>query len=197
MWANPIRNRGASRPKEIASTHQPIAGTVRQEIVRTIRVIPAVSDTIFSIRSDRLVYLSDLTPVEVDEESIVAFPRSWQPDLSVRRRPLTLGAGTFAKGIGVQARSRLAFRAGGQYELLSATIGIDAETAGHGDCVFVVLGDGEERFRKRVKGSDPPYDLRVDVRGVNEVVLLVEPGEDLDLSDHADWCDACLIRSSK
>ncbi len=147
-----------------------------------------------SIRSDRLVYLSDLAPVEVEEASIVAFPRRWQADLSVRGRPLTLGTRTFAKGIGMQARSRLAFGIDGRFDLLCATIGIDAGTGGHGDCVFVVLGDGQQRFRKRVKGTDPPCDLRVDVRGVTELVLLVEPGEDLDLGDHADWCDACLIR---
>jgi hypothetical protein len=150
-----------------------------------------------SVRSDRLVYLSDLTPVEVDEEPVVAFPRSWQRDKSVGRRPLTLGARTFAKGIGVQARSQLTLHAGGEFELLTATIGIDAETGGRGDCLFVVLGDGEELFRKRVKGADPPSDLRVGIQGVGEVALVVEPGEDLDFGDHADWCDACFIRSSK
>ena len=149
------------------------------------------------VQSDRLVYLSDLTPVKVEEESIVAFPRSWQPDKSVGRRPLRLGTRTFDKGIGVQPTSRLVFNAGGRFEWLTATIGIDAETAGRGDCLFIVLGDGQQRFRKRVKGGDPPSELRVDIQGVKEVTLMVEPGEDLDLGDHADWCEACFIRPAK
>jgi hypothetical protein len=149
-----------------------------------------------SVRSDRLVYLSDLTPVEVEEESIVAFPRAWQRDRSVGGRALKLGERVFSKGIGVQARSRLVFRTNAEFELMTATVGIDAETSGRGDCIFIVLGDGQELFRKRLKGSDPPHDLRVDIEGVREMTLLVEPGEDLDFGDHADWCDACFIRPS-
>jgi hypothetical protein len=150
-----------------------------------------------SVQSDRLVYLSDLTPAQVDEEPVVAFPRTWQRDKSVGRRTLTLGSRTFAKGIGVQARSQLVFSAGEEFALMTATIGIDAETGGRGDCLFIVDGDGEELFRKRVKGSDPPSDLRVDIQGVKDVTLLVDPGEALDLGDHANWCDACFIRPSE
>ncbi len=159
--------------------------------------IPWDSVVRVSVRSNRLVYLSDLTPIEADEEPVVAFPRPWQRNRSVGRRHLTLGGRAFAKGIGVQARSRLVFNADGEFELLTATIGIDAETDGRGDCVFIVLGDGNELSRHRMTGADSPIDLRVDIQGVKEVTLLVEPGEDLDLGDHADWCDACFIRSSK
>lgn len=146
------------------------------------------------VQSDRLVYVSDLKPFVVDEEPVVAFPRPWQRDRSVGGRRLTLGTRTFSKGIGVQARSRLVLKVEGEFELMTATVGIDAETGGRGDCVFIVLGDGKELFWKHVRGTDPPGDLRVDLRGVKEVTLLVEPGNDLDLGDHADWCDACFIR---
>jgi hypothetical protein len=159
-------------------------------------IIPWDSVSRVEVRSDRLVYLSDLTPIEVEEEPVVAFPRAWKRDKSVGGRPLRLNARTFTKGIGVQPRSRLVFRTGGEFQRMTATIGLDAETAGRGDCLFIVLGDGKELFRKRVKGTDPPSDLRVDIQGVRQVTLLVEPGEDLDLGDHADWCDACFIRSS-
>ncbi len=148
------------------------------------------------VQSERLVYLSDLTPEEVDEQPVVAFPRPWQRDKSVGRRHLRLGTRAYSKGIGVQSRSRLVFNTDGKYELMTATIGIDAETGGRGDCLFIVLGDGEELLRKRMKGTDPPSELRVDIQGVKQLALLVEPGDDLDLGDHADWCDACFIRPS-
>jgi len=159
--------------------------------------IPWDSVASVSVQSSRLVYLSDLTPIQIVEEPIVAFPRPWQRDRSVGRRPLTLDGRTFVKGIGVQARSQLTLNAGGEFELMTATIGIDAEAAGRGDCEFIVLADGRELFRKRMRGIDPPSDLRVDIQGVTKVTLLVEPGEDLDIGDHADWCDACFIRSPK
>lgn len=150
-----------------------------------------------TVRSTRLIYLSDLKPVEVIEEPIVAFPRSWQRDKSIGGRTLTLAGREYRKGLGVQAGSMLTFDTDEKYLLLTATIGIDAETAGRGDCVFVVSGDGKELFRQRVKGNDPPRPVRIDVSGVQRLSLLVEAGENLDLSDHADWCDACLIRPSK
>jgi hypothetical protein len=91
----------------------------------------------------------------------------------------------------------LTFDIRGEYDVLAATIGIDAETEGRGDCMFVVRGDGRELYRQRVRGSDEPRDIQLDVKRVRKLTLLVEPGAELDLSDHADWCDARLIRTEK
>ncbi|MCH7728325.1 MAG: NPCBM/NEW2 domain-containing protein [Planctomycetes bacterium] len=100
----------------------------------------------------------------------------------------------FAKGLGTHSRCLLSFKIDSAYNIFAATIGIDAETQGRGDCVFVVLGDGKELYRQRVSGHDEPRDVQVDVAGIDQVTLLVEPGVELDLADHADWCDARFIR---
>ena len=150
-----------------------------------------------NVRSGRLVYLSDLMPADAIEQPIVAFPKPWQRDKSIGGRTLRLAGRTFQKGIGVQSRSLLTFNTDEKYAHFAATVGIDAETSGRGDCLFIVLGDGKQLFKRRMKGKDVPFDVRVDVRGMQQVTLLVEPGEDLDLSDHADWCDACFIRVRK
>jgi hypothetical protein len=149
------------------------------------------------IQSDRLVYLSDLQPIEAIQEPIVTFEWPWQRDRSVMGRKLTIGNQTFEKGLGTHAECRLTFYTGANYDLLLATIGIDAETGGKGDCQFVVLGEGKRLFSQRVRGSDPPRDLRLNITGVNNITLLVEAGEDLDLADHGNWCNARLIRTSK
>jgi hypothetical protein len=39
--------------------------------------------------------------------------------------------------------------------------------------------------------------MRIDIRERKQVTLIVEPGEDLDLADHANWCDARVIRPKK
>jgi NPCBM/NEW2 domain-containing protein len=147
-----------------------------------------------SIRSRRVAYLSDLEPTTIEQRSIAFLDVPWRRDRSVMGRPLTLANRTFEKGIGVHATSRLTFAASGKYDELAAEIGIDAETAGKGDCVFSVLADGESVFSQRVKGSDPPRSIRVDIRGKQEVTLIVDAGEGLDLADHADWCDVRLIK---
>jgi len=162
--------------------------------------IPWTSVVGLRVRSNRLAFASDLKPVRVEQQSIVTESLPWQRDLSVGKRTLKLsyneGRDTreFAKGLGTHSRCLLSFKIDSAYNLFAATIGIDAETQGRGDCVFVVLGDGKELYRQRVSGHDEPRDVQVDVAGIDQVTLLVEPGVELDLADHADWCDARFIR---
>ena len=156
--------------------------------------IPWTTVASIAIRSRRVAYLSDLKPTTLEQRSIAFLDVPWKRDRSVMGRPLTVGNRTFEKGIGVHATSKLTFDAGGQYDELAAEVGIDAETGGKGDCVFTVLADGESIFSQRVKGTDPPTPLRVDIRGMKKITLVVEAGEGLDLADHADWCDVRFIK---
>lgn len=144
-------------------------------------------------RSPRLTPLAALEPVRADERNLAAPKRNWRRNSSVTGRRLTLGDRSFDEGLGVQASSRLEFALDDRFELFLATVGIDAETRGEGDCQMSVLADDRRLWSGRVRGGDPPVDLRLDVAGARRLVLLVEPGEDLDLSDHADWADARLV----
>lgn len=150
-----------------------------------------------TVRSRRVAFLSDLKPSVVEQHSIAFLDVPWKRDRSVMGRTLTIGNRTFEKGIGVHATSKLTFDAGGSYDELAAEIGIDAETAGKGDCIFAVLADGERLFSQRVKGTDPPRAVRVDIRGKKEVTLVVEAGEGLDLADHGDWGDVRFIKGER
>ncbi len=145
------------------------------------------------IRSDRLVFLSDLDPSEVYEKSI-AYVGPWQRDRSVRGKPLTIKGKTFDKGLGTHATTRLTFAVDPKFTTFAASIGIDDATKGKGDCEFVVLADGKEVFRKRVKAGEEATEVRVKLEGAKKITLAVEAGEDLDFADHGDWCDARLIR---
>ena len=147
-----------------------------------------------TLYSPRMIYLSDMKPADVIQETIVTLPREWQADRSVEGFPLTLKGRHFDKGIGVSSRTLLTFATNGRFHQFVATLGIDDETEGRGDCLFVVRGDGRQLYRQRVRGSDEPRQLVLDISGVRELTLLVEPGEGLDMADHADWCDARLIK---
>ncbi len=147
------------------------------------------------VRSSRVAYLSDLKPVEVEESTLLTLPRPWQRDKSVMGKPLTLGSRVFDKGLGVHARSALTFAADRKYDVLAGMIGIDAQSGGKGDCVFSVLGDGQNIFTQRIKGNDPSQDLKLDISRYERITLLVEPGEGLDLGDHANWCEVRLVRN--
>lgn len=144
--------------------------------------------------SNRMRFLSDMKPTREVQETIVTLERPWQRDKSVEGNPLSIQGKKFEKGIGVQSRSSLTFDAEASYGRLIAHIGIDDETKGLGDCEFVIRGDGQELYRQRVQGGEAARLIRVDIKGVREVTLIVEPGKELDMADHADWCDVRLIR---
>ena len=149
------------------------------------------------VRSNRVSFLSDLKPTAVEERVLVTLPRPWQRDKSTMGKALVLGGRTFEKGIGVHARSSLTFNNDGQFDELAAVIGLDGQGGDKGDCIFVVLGDGERLFARRMTGHDPPHELSLDISRVKEITLVVEPGEGLDLGDVADWADARLIKGKR
>jgi hypothetical protein len=151
-----------------------------------------------AIRSSRVAYLSDVMPIKEEQTPIVtsAFPA--QRDKSAAGARLQIGSQFFDKGLGVHSRSAVTFATAGKWDLFAAKIGLDAAANGKGDCVFQVLADGKSIFEKRVKGDDlVAEDIRLPITACQELTLLVEPGEGLDMSDHADWCDARLIRNKK
>lgn len=149
-----------------------------------------------ALRSERLTYLSDLKPAAEEQQSLVAFPLPWQKDRSVGGKAILLGGKKYPRGIGMHALCRLTYELDGKQEEFRALLGIDGAMQGKGDCIYRVIADGVEIFSRRIKGADEPFDLSLDVRGVKELVLAAEPGEGLDLADHADWAEARLLRSS-
>ena len=69
------------------------------------------------------------------------------------------------------------------------------ETSGNGDCEMVVEGDGIRLWSKRVRASDDPEPIVINIEGIQEVALIVLPGENFDLGDHADWADIRFTKS--
>jgi hypothetical protein len=106
-----------------------------------------------------------------------------------------VGSQIFEKGLGVHAYSAVTYEAGGRWDVLAATIGLDPASGNKGDCVFKVVADGETLFSERMRAADAGRDLRVAISGRQQVTLIVEPGEGLDLGDHANWCEARFIKN--
>lgn len=150
-----------------------------------------------SIRSELLQFVSDLSPKSAQYQPIVTFPRLYQKDRNVSGGVLTLkdkSIRTFEKGIGVPSNSQLTYQLNKEFRTLCTTVGIDTEAAGRGSCVFVIRGDDKELARVTRNGTDDAEKLEVNVEGIQILQLIVEAGADLDLADHANWCDLCLLR---
>jgi hypothetical protein len=137
----------------------------------------------------------DLTPSAV--KCVPYFSRDFVPrkDRSYGGNEITLGSRAFLRGIGTHSFSELVYRLDGRFERFESTIGIDSEVGRRGDVLFRVVVDGKDMLEAgRMRGTDPPRNVRVPLAGAKELKLVVEYGGDFDIADHADWGGACVIR---
>ncbi len=161
--------------------------------------VPAQNLARLEIRSDRLRFVSDIESLVSESKPIFAPARSWQRNLSVEGNPLTLQMEggkrqTFRRGIGVSAYNKLTVSNTGKFEKLLGWVGVDAETEGRGNCRVLVRGDGITLFDRQILGNAAAIGLDLDIGGVEQIELIVEPGEQFDLSDHLDWANLRMTK---
>jgi hypothetical protein len=150
------------------------------------------------LANPRIVYLSELTPAAV--ESRFFLDAEWKPrcDRSVSGGPIRIAGESYSRGLGVHATTSLRYRLEGKFERFCANAGVDDEVARHGSVIFRVRGDDRILVETPIlKGGDKAVAISVDVSGVDTLILDADAGEDLDLSDHADWAQARLIRARR
>ena len=105
---------------------------------------------------------------------------------------ITLNGVTYAKGLGVAASSDITYSLGGQYSRFVSDIGIDDEVGNSGSVIFQVLADGAKIYDSGIiTGGSPTQRVDVNVTGVKQLELVVNPGNGLT-NDNADWAGAYL-----
>jgi hypothetical protein len=164
---------------------------------KRVILVPASEITGVEVMGGRSVFLSQLNPVKVEEKTVVAPPQPFRRNSNSLGESMDIGGFVYQKGVGVHAMSRLTYRLGGKFKVFKADVGIDGRLETAGRVVFAVLGDGKELYRSpvvqgRCSGGGLAIDLPVE--GVNEMTLYVDPTEDLDQSDVANWGAARVLR---
>lgn len=169
--------------------------------VRTSRPVRSIRRIDFS--QGKIVYLSDLKPesaewtpyiglgAEPPGRAVLFAPRA---DRSLSGGPLELAGKVYAKGLAVHSRTELVYRLGEPFARLAAVAGIDDRVRPRGHVRLIIRGDEKVLFDALISGTDPPRALDLDLRGVKRLSILVDFGEDLDLADHLDLCDARLVK---
>ncbi len=158
-----------------------------------------VSDVIsLQFLGGRAVYVSDLEPVEYRFTPFLATRWSLRNDHNVTGGPLRLRGREFAKGLGMHSQSTVSYVLDQRYQQFQATVGIDDSTAGQGSATFAVEVDEKRVFTSdSLTGNSAPLLLPpIDVTGGRRLTLIVGFGQFGDIQDHANWCDALLIRQS-
>jgi len=138
---------------------------------------------------DHIAHVSDFDPIDVRQRALLGQPTPWRRDAMALGGPLRLGARTYEHGIGTLAYARLEYVLGARWETFYARCGIDDAAGAEGDAVFRVLGDGKVLAETRCRHGEAPRTLRVDVSGVDRLVLESDPGDSY-VSDFCDWADA-------
>lgn len=118
--------------------------------------------------------------------------REAQRDVSIERRPLSVGGRAFAGGVGTHADSVIWIELDGGAGRFSAQVGVDdGVAAGRGSVEFYVYADDAELFASGVmRGGDAAKAIDVDVTGRRHLALIVTSGGDGAQYDHADWAEA-------
>lgn len=147
------------------------------------------------IHSDRVVYLSDLTPTKTLSEGILHRPWTARMDRSVSGGPLSIAGRVFKKGVGVHSRTALTYDLGGRFEKFVSTVGLDDAVRPRGSVVFRVSADGVVVFDSgTITGTDAAKHIIVEIAGAKTLTLLVDYGDAVDLADQADWGGARLLK---
>jgi hypothetical protein len=124
----------------------------------------------------------------------------WRPFIETKLtaawlpRPLLLAGQTYDRGLRIQSRTELVFRLTGDARQFQALVGIDDRVRPAGNVRLVVSGDDKELFRQTITGSDEPLPLGLDITGVKRLRILVDFGEQVDIADFLNLCDARITK---
>lgn len=158
------------------------------------------------VRSPKMAFCSDLTPKRIDRENVLLAP-AWGPTfdaavMSPTGEAISLGGKRYERGVGVRSGTAITYEINERYDRFVATIGFDDSLqrdrtnparAPTGKAAFIVTGDGRELFRATLTEDDKPRTITVNVTGVEDLRLYLDPLGD-DLGDAAAWADARFIR---
>ena len=148
-----------------------------------------------TFRSDRLLYLSDLDPANVEQTPALARTWPWLRDRAPLGDDLRLGGKSHRRGLVLIPRTKLTYDIGGRFDWFETTIGIDDRAGDVADATIRVFGDGKLLFElEHLARKTPPQALRLAVKDVRALTLEADFGERLDLGDHCVFADARVRR---
>ncbi len=185
-------------------------GTIRGTFVamtgQGVSILPLFAEqpTLFPLADLRAVrfeagsatWLSDLEPAVVEQTPFLGgrdeFLYPYRRDRTVTGLPLQMAGRFFPKGFGCHTRTQLEFELpAGEYSHFRVWCGLSDEVRDlsvRGSIEFVVLLDGEERFRSvPMSVADPPQRIEIPLGGASRLALLADFAADADVGDRGIW----------
>lgn len=146
--------------------------------------------------SSRVQPLAERQPTSVVHTPFLSSQWPLVVNRNVWRGPLRIRNREFATGLGMHSQTvaRFAIQPGDRE--FRAIVGLDDEAAPRGSVRFRVALDGQDVWTSpELTSQSPPLSLPpVPLNGARELTLIVDFGEQADVSDYANWCDAVILR---
>ena len=139
-------------------------------------------------------YLSDLEPRNIEYTPFFDTVWKYRKDKHRDGGPLRLAGKEYSRGLYIHSKTLLQYRIKNEYRNFRALMGIDDSVPGIGFVYVEIKGNGRTLYSGNVRSSDPPVELNLDVRGVRDLDILVDFGDNLEICDHLDLCEARLIK---
>lgn len=139
-------------------------------------------------------YLSDLEPRNIEYTPFFDTIWKYRKDKHRDGEPLRLAGKEYARGLYIHSKTLLQYRIKEEYRTFRAIMGIDDSVPGIGFVYVEIKGNGRTLYSGNVRSADPPIELNLDVRGVRDLEILVDFGDNLEICDHLDLCEARLIK---
>jgi len=165
------------------------------------RPLSAIARVDFS--QGKVVYLSDLEPESVEwtpffgsDARLEAMSRFFGPreDQGLRSGPLELEGKQYQKGLALHSRTSIVYRLPGDFRRFKAIVGIDDRVRPRGTARLLIHGDQRVLLETTIAGTNPPMSIDLDLTGVRRLGILVDFGDDLDVADHVDLCEARVVK---
>ena len=144
---------------------------------------------------NHIAHLSDMQPVSFDAVALFGKAPRWRADEMALGGPMVLNGRVYRRGVGVQAKSRIEYAMGRRWGRLLLVCGIDDAASREGEATFRVIGDGKVLHEVKRRRGDEPAVLRLDISGVDRLVLEALPGESYT-SDLCDWAEARVFNDA-
>jgi hypothetical protein len=108
--------------------------------------------------------------------------------------PVLDSGNIYATGLYAHAPSRYIFNLGGKWKELSGKAGLHTLHQPYGSVAFIVRTDGHEAFRSPIIRGAKQATYKLDVTGVKQLELLVDPTDDGNHNDWGLWLEPVLSR---
>lgn len=143
-----------------------------------------------------VVPLTDLKPVGTTQEPYLDWRWPVGIDSTATDTDLRLGSDTHLRGLGLAAGNRVTFRIDGKYRRFTAVVGLDPKLGRAGGVRLEVLADGKPVSLPQAEliGSGETLPLSLDITGVKELTLGVQPGRRGAVQGHVNWTETWLVK---